>query len=91
MNREDTIRRGMAAARLLSDETVQQALAEIEAECTSAWIGSNPADNALREDVYRMTRSVALLRQKLESWRGAAQIESNNAVWRDAPGTTSQA
>jgi len=76
------IRRGIAAARLLGDETLMATLAEIEAECTAAWTGSNPADAAAREDAYRMIRCVALLRQKLETWRGAAQIEKNNAAWR---------
>jgi len=82
MTRDDIIRRGMAAARLLGDEALVQALAEIEAECAVGWANSNPADVAAREDAYRMNRCVALLRQKLESWRGAAQIEKNNATWR---------
>jgi hypothetical protein len=84
VSRDEIVRRGTAAARLLNDSMVREALAEIEAECAAAWINSNPADSALREDAYRMTRCVALLRQKLESWRGAAQIESSNAAWRMA-------
>jgi hypothetical protein len=79
---DDIIRRGMAAARLLGDETLVQALAEIEAECANTWANSNPADVTAREDAYRMNRCVALLRHKLESWRGAAQIEKNNAALR---------
>ena len=78
MSREEIIRRGIAAARLLGDETLMKVLAEIEAECMSAWTGSNPQDVAAREDAYRMTRAVGLLRLKLETWRGAAHIERDN-------------
>ena len=78
MSREETIRRGMSAARLLGDETLMKVLAEIEAECMSAWTGSNPQDVAAREDAYRLTRCVGLLRQKLEAWRGAAHVERDN-------------
>jgi hypothetical protein len=79
MTREEILRRGAAAARLLGDETLMKALAEIEAECMAAWTGSNPTDVATREDAYRMTRCVGLLRQKLEAWRGTARIERDNA------------
>ena len=73
MSREEIIGRGMAAARLLGDATLMKALTEIEAECMAAWTGSNPADITTREDAYRMTRCVGLLRQKLEAWRGAIE------------------
>jgi hypothetical protein len=82
MSRDAVIRRGMAAARLLGDDTLMTVLAEIEAECMAAWTGSNPADVATREDAYRMTRCVGLLRQKLEAWRGAAQVERDNEARR---------
>jgi len=82
MSGDDIMRRGLAASRLLGDETLVRALMEIEAECAAAWAGSNPADVTMREDAYRMTRCVGLVRQKLESWRGAAEVEKNNAAWR---------
>ena len=82
LSTEDVIRRGLAAARLLTDDTLTAVLAQIEAECAAAWAGSNPADVATREDAYRMTRCVVLLRQKLEAWRGAAHVEQNNVAWR---------
>jgi len=82
MSPDDVIRRGAAAARLLADETLMQCLAEIEGECTVAWVNSSPNDAAGREDAYRMIRCVALLRQRLETWRGAAHIEKTNAAWR---------
>ena len=82
MTRDQILRRGDAAARVLDDDIAMAALAEIAAECTLAWANSNPADNAAREDAYRMQRCVMLLRQKLEAWRGAAQIEKGNAARR---------
>lgn len=78
MSIEDTIIRGQQAAQLLGNETLQAVLAEIEAECLKSWAGSNPADVAVREDAYRMNRCIALVRQKLETWRGAGQYEKSN-------------
>jgi hypothetical protein len=82
MTRDEIIRRGDAAARVLGDDIAMAALAEIASECTSAWASSNPADAGAREDAYRMQRCAMLIRQKLEAWRGAAQIEKGNAARR---------
>lgn len=78
MNKDETIRRGQAANQLLGNETLVTVLAEIEAECMAAWAESNPADLAGREDAYRMTRCVGLLRQKLTAWRDAGHLEKDN-------------
>jgi hypothetical protein len=82
MTREDAIRRGEAARRLLEDATAQAALAEIAAECTASWADSSPADVAAREDAYRLHRCVALLRQKLEAWAAGAALEKDRATAR---------
>lgn len=89
MTKDEIIRRGTAAARLLGDETLTAALAEIEHDCIQSWTASNPSDVAGREDAYRLTRCVGLIRQKLETWRGAGQVESNNAQWRLSEARTS--
>ncbi len=82
MTREDLIRRGEAALRLLDDEIAMAALAEIGAECAGLWAASNPADVTAREDAYRLQRCVILLREKLESWAATAKIEKGNAAQR---------
>lgn len=82
MTREDLIRRGEAAARLLDDPLAMRALDEIAAECASAWANSNPADVSTREDAYRMHRCIGLLRQRFAAWAASAAVEKGNAETR---------
>ena len=82
MNRDALIRRAAAASRLLGDDTVLAALAEIEADCIAAWSESNPRDVEQREDAFRMHRCAGLIRQKLEAWRASGHVEKDNAAGR---------
>jgi hypothetical protein len=82
MTREELIRRGEAARRLLNEPLALAALDEIAAECSVAWAASNPTDTTAREDAYRLQRCVALVRQKLETWTANAAVERENAALR---------
>jgi hypothetical protein len=75
VTKEEVIRRGESAERLLGDETAMLALAEIEKDAIASWLGSNPADVNARESAYRMAQCVKLLKLRLESWRGDALVE----------------
>lgn len=70
----DVIRRGEAAHRLLNDPTLAEAFAELRADSYRQWIDSKPADAPAREELYRITQALELVRGKLIAYRGAAQV-----------------
>lgn len=75
MDRDAILRRGHGAEKLLSDESVMQALGEIEAELITNWAESNPAHVDHRESIFRQVKALELFQNKLESWRSAATME----------------
>jgi hypothetical protein len=56
------------------------ALGELRKEQAALWAGSNPADRETREDAYRMTRCIDLLKLRLESYRADAVLEKQKAA-----------
>ena len=83
MDRETIIRRGVGAERLLGDESVMQALGDIEADLFTDWAATNPVNVDGREAIYRQIKSLELFQSKLETWRDQGKIELANSE-RDA-------
>lgn len=82
MTQEEAIRRGHAAQRLLADETAMSALDQIKADAAEKWGETRPDDKDGREDAYRLCRAVDLVKSKLTTWAGEAQLEVHNAAQR---------
>ena len=70
----DIHRRGMAAVRLLGDQTLAEAFAALRGEAYQAFAGSGPDELAKREEAYRMLQVIELLRHKLIQYRDAARL-----------------
>lgn len=73
MNRQQTINEGHEAQRILGNETIQNALDEIEAESIEAWTeATDPEDQG---KMWWAVWSVRKFRQKLEEKIDAAETE----------------
>lgn len=75
MTRDETIRLGESAKRLLSDETAMAAIEAIEERCKEAWANSSLEQITLRDDAFTMLRFSRLLIAQLEIWRDDATAE----------------
>jgi hypothetical protein len=71
---EDVIARGEAATRLLQDPVLAGAFAEIRRDAYRMWIDSKPSEQVRREELYRITQALELVRGKLRAYRGAASV-----------------
>jgi hypothetical protein len=70
----DVIARGEAATRLLQDPVLSGAFDEILQDTVRLWLDSNPSEEVRREELYRVTLAVQLLRGKLRAYKGAASV-----------------
>lgn len=75
---ERDIFRGERAQRLLEDELLQEAFATIEQEYTKQWINSPARDEAGRQSLYLMVKSLHRLRMELESVLQTGQVAKHN-------------
>lgn len=75
MDIDAIIRRGVAAERLLSDETVMTALGDIERDLITDWASSRPTDMEGREGIFRLVKALELFQSKLEIWRDTGKLE----------------
>jgi len=71
---EDVIRRGDQASRLLQDPVLAAAFAEIRQDAYRLWLDSKPSEHDRREELYRIVQALELVRSKLRTYRGAAQV-----------------
>lgn len=78
MDRETVLRRGAAAAKILSDESVMLTFGEIEAELFTNWAETNPINVDGREAIYRQIKALELFQTKLESLAANAKVEQSN-------------
>ncbi len=78
MDRETTLRRGAAAAKILSDESVMLTFGEIEAELFTDWAQTNPTNVDGREAIYRQIKALEMFQTKLERLADNAKIEQAN-------------
>lgn len=67
MTNEEKINRSYRIERLLADHDFEQAWNDIEAELYAEWRLAN--DPAKRESLHAVSRALARLRVRLESWR----------------------
>ena len=79
MTRDEIIRRGESAGYLLANPSALAACEAIQAECAEAWANSGPHQQELRDDAYRLSRSIKLVRLKLETWAAEAATEIHNS------------
>lgn len=78
MTREDIIRRGESAKRLLGDDTAVAAWVAVQEKCAEAWADSAPHQQEIRDDAYRLSRCIKLVKLQLETWAGEAAAEVHN-------------
>lgn len=68
---------GRRASELLKNEILQKALAEIRSDQMRLFENSEAGNSELREEAYRMLKSINLLIRKLESIRAAGVMEAS--------------
>lgn len=78
MTRDEIIRRGESASRLLTDATALAAWDAIKEQCLESIYNSGPHQDSLRDDAYRLSRCIKLVRVQLETWRDEAAMEIHN-------------
>jgi hypothetical protein len=85
VNRHEIILLGEAAERALQDQGIMAALAAIEDEQVRVWKDSSPLRPDEREDAYRLTRCVGMIRTRLEAFVANAKVEKANAERESKP------
>jgi hypothetical protein len=84
---EDLIRRGDQASRLLRDEVLAGAFAEIRQDAYRMWLDSKPSDTLRREELYRIVQALELVRGKLRAYRGAGLMKQAERQQEEAAET----
>lgn len=74
--------KGKAAEALLKNTTLTKALNEMRKNATDRIIASEPADERLREDMYRFVKTIGALEQQLKVYfnKGASAAKKLEAV-----------
>lgn len=67
MDAEAVMQRAHRAERLLADEDIRQAFADVEREVFLEWQAARHAEE--RESLHAVVRALGRIRAKLESWR----------------------
>ena len=79
MNEEARVARGNRAEELLRNQTIQDALADIEQFCIQAFLTSRYDDEKTREAAYYQASSITQVKSVLNSWvTEKEQIIANN-------------
>ena len=75
----DVIRRGQQANRLLYDQTLADAFNDLRRESQQMWMHTTAGDVERREELYRITQALEMVRVKLINYResGRKREQSN--------------
>jgi hypothetical protein len=77
-----TMARGTAAAALLADPTLNEALDQLQDDLTESWRTSPLMARDTREMIYAEVRGVEAIRSKLRAWADAAKKTSHDVQRR---------
>jgi len=70
--RDQLLRRAERAARLLEDETLREAFAEVEADAIAAWKGET--DPIARDEIWQRLKAAEAVRAKLQGFADAGTM-----------------
>lgn len=82
MTKDEVIRIGDAARRMLNDEAVDLALKTIVDDAKDRWATSRPNDTEGRESTFRMISAVDAVKAQLKRMADDALVEASNAAFR---------
>jgi hypothetical protein len=74
--KEDQIRRGQNAARLMKDETFQAAMEAVQEDLFSGLLVTTPEQAAKREEIYHSLRALESVAAKLEAAVNNGAVEA---------------
>ena len=77
MTREEQIRRGAEARRVLENPLVVQAFASIEAGLVTKWLASATFDAAGREELYRLSVAARMFKACFEREISGSEMAEN--------------